>query len=131
MATALLGSVDIIPDARLMSVAFAELMQRAMGRGVADAQLRVWAPQGAQVLFVRQVAPTVEDLTGRRVDVNALTAGYPTGAWGDESRDYHVAVRLPAEPVGSEQLAARVQLVVRIRWWRTAWSRRCGRTTRC
>jgi hypothetical protein len=113
VATALLGSVDLIPDVRLMSGAFAELMQQAMGRGVADAQLRVWAPQGAQVLFVRQVAPTVEDLTGRRIDVNALTAGFPTGAWGDESRDYHVAVRLPAKPVGSEQLAARVQLVVR------------------
>jgi hypothetical protein len=113
VATALLGSVDLIPDPRLMAGAFAELMQQAMGRGVAEAQLRVWAPQGAQVLFVRQVSPTVEDLTGRRQDVNALTAGYPTGAWGDESRDYHVAVRLPAKPVGSEQLAARVQLVVR------------------
>ena len=32
-------------------------MRNAMSRGVADAQLRVWAPQGAQVLFVRQVAP--------------------------------------------------------------------------
>ncbi len=37
---------------------------------VADAQLRVWSPQGAQVLFIRQVAPTVEDLTDRRVEVN-------------------------------------------------------------
>jgi len=113
VATALLGTVDLIPDAASMPRMFAELMQQAMGRGVADAQLRVWAPQGAQVLFVRQVSPQVEDLTGRRVDVNALTAGFPTGAWGDETRDYHVAVRLPAKPVGSEQLAARVQLVVR------------------
>lgn len=113
VATALMGTVDLIPDARLMAGAFAELMQQSMGRGVAEAQLRVWAPQGAQVLFVRQVAPQVEDLTGRRIDVNALTAGFPTGAWGDESRDFHVAVRLAAKPVGSEQLAARVQLVVR------------------
>lgn len=113
VSTALLGTVDIIPDAASMPRVFAELMQQAMSRGVADAQLRVWAPQGAQVLFVRQVSPQVEDLTGRRVDVNPLTAAFPTGAWGDESRDYHVAVRLPAKPVGSEQLAARVQLVVR------------------
>src|SRR5690606_15749359 len=68
--------------------------------------------QGGRVLFVRQVSPQVEDLTGRRVDVNPLTGGYPTGAWGDESRDYHVAVQLPAKPVGAEQLAARVQLAV-------------------
>ena len=38
-------------------------MQQSMGRGVADADLRVWTPQGAQLLFVRQVSPTVEDLT--------------------------------------------------------------------
>jgi von Willebrand factor type A C-terminal domain/von Willebrand factor type A domain len=112
IATALLGTVDIIPSADQMEGEFATIMRNAMSRGVADAQLRVWAPQGAQVLFVRQVAPTVEDLTSRRQEVNPLTSAYPTGAWGDESRDYHVAVRLAAKGVGQEQLAARVQLVV-------------------
>jgi von Willebrand factor type A C-terminal domain/von Willebrand factor type A domain len=112
IATALLGTVDIIPSAAELESAFATMMQQAMSRGVADGQLRVWAPQGAQVLFVRQVAPTVEDLTTRRQEVNPLTGGYPTGAWADESRDYHVAVRLPAKAVGQEQLAARVQLAV-------------------
>ena len=112
IAQALLGTVDIIPDVAQMGQVFAELMQQSMGRGVADAQLRVWAPQGAQVMFVRQVSPTVEDLTGRRVEVNPLTGGYPTGSWGDESRDYHVSVRLAAKGIGQEQLAARVQLAV-------------------
>lgn len=112
VATALLGTVDLIPSPRDMAAAFESLMRQAMGRGVAEATLRVWAPQGAQVQFVRQVAPQVEDLTGRQFQVNPLTVGFPTGAWGDESRDYHVAVRLPAKPVGSEQLAARIQLVV-------------------
>jgi hypothetical protein len=113
VATALLGTVDLIPGPDQLAGEFESLMRAAMGRGVAEAGLRVWAPQGAQTLFVRQVAPQVEDLTGRRREVNALTGEYPTGAWGDESRDYHVAVRLAAKPVGSEQLAARVQLVVR------------------
>lgn len=112
VATALLGTVDIIPSPAEMREQFKAMMQTAMSRGVADAQLRVWSPQGAQVLFVRQVAPTVEDLTDRRVEVNALTGAYPTGAWADESRDYHVAVRLPAKAVGQEQLAARVQLAL-------------------
>ena len=111
IAQALLGTVDIIPDPGQMQPVFAELMQRSMGRGVAEASLRVWAPQGAQVLFVRQVAPTVEDLTARRTAVNPLTGAYPTGSWGDESRDYHVSVRLAAKGLGQEQLAARVQLV--------------------
>jgi len=83
-----------------------------MRRGVADAALRVWAPQGPQVMFVRQVSPNVEDLTQRRVEVNPLTSGYPTGSWADESRDYHISVRLSAKGIGQEQLAARVQLAV-------------------
>lgn len=112
IAQALLGTVDLIPHPSKMSAVFAELMQRSMGRGVAEAELRVWAPQGAQVLFVRQVSPTVEDLTSRSRRVNPLTTAYPTGAWGDESRDYHVSVRLAARAVGQEQLAARVQLAV-------------------
>lgn len=113
IASALLGTVDLIPRPDQMAAEFSALMRASMGRGVASADLRVWVPQGAQVLFVRQVAPTVEDVTSRRTEVNPLTGAYPTGSWGDEERDFHVAVRLPASRgVGQEQLAARVQLVI-------------------
>ncbi|WP_114561469.1 vWA domain-containing protein [Desertihabitans aurantiacus] len=112
IARALLGTVDIIPRPEQMAEVFGELMRTSMARGVAEAELRVWVPQGAELLFVRQVAPTVEELTDRAVTVNALTRGFPTGSWGDESRDYHVAVRLAARALGQEQLAARVQLAV-------------------
>lgn len=112
ISTALLGTVDIIPDPSGLQAEFQALIRASIARGVADAQLRVWAPQGATVVFVKQVAPTVDDLTSRRVAVNELTGGYPTGAWSDEERDYHVSVRLPAKALGQEQLAARVQLVV-------------------
>ncbi|MDQ4051304.1 MAG: VWA domain-containing protein [Actinomycetota bacterium] len=112
ISQALLGTVDIIPSPADMQEQFKAMMQTAMSRGVADAQLRVWTPQGAQVLFVRQVSPTVEDLTARRTDINPLTGAYPTGAWSDESRDYHVGVRVAAKAIGQEQLAARVQLAL-------------------
>jgi hypothetical protein len=112
IASALLGTVDLIPAPEHMAAEFAAMMRDSMARGVAAADLRVWAPQGAQVLFVKQVSPTLEDLTNRRREVNALTGAYPTGAWSDEVRDYHVAVRLPARSVGQEQLAARVQLAL-------------------
>lgn len=112
IAQAMLGTVDIIGDPGQMSAVFADLMRQSMARGVANAELRVWIPQGAQVLFIRQVSPTVEDLTHRGTPVNQLTMSYPTGAWADEERDYHVAVRLAAKTVGQEQLAARVQLAV-------------------
>ncbi|MDR2930066.1 MAG: VWA domain-containing protein [Propionibacteriaceae bacterium] len=111
IAQALLGTVDVIPGPRDLPRIFRELIATSMGRGVPDAHLHVWIPQGAQILFVRQVSPTVEDLTHRATPLNPLTSWYPTGAWGDESRDYHIAVRLPAKAVGTEQLAARVQLV--------------------
>jgi hypothetical protein len=110
IASALLGSVDLIADPADMAADFQAMMQTAMSRGVADAKLKVWAPQGAELLFVRQVAPTIEDLTDRRVNVTPLITEYPTGAWGDESRDYHVAVRVAAKPIGAEQLVARVQI---------------------
>ncbi|MGI5950258.1 MAG: vWA domain-containing protein [Brooklawnia sp.] len=112
IARALMGTLDIIPDPSMMSAEFARIMQTSMSRGVSSANLRVWTPQGAQLMFVRQVSPTVEDLTHKGEPVNPLTVDFPTGAWGDEERDYHVSVRLPAKATGQEQLAARVQLVV-------------------
>ncbi len=112
IAQALMGTVDIIPQPENMAAEFAQIMQTSMSRGVSNADLRVWVPQGAQLLFVRQVSPTVEDLTNRGMRVNPLTIDFPTGAWADEEREYHVAVRLPAKSVGQEQLAARVQLMV-------------------
>ncbi len=110
IASALLGTVDLIPAPEEMAAEFEAMMRASMSRGVANAELRVWVPQGAELLFVKQVSPTLEDLSGRRTQVNPLTGAYPTGAWSDETRDYHVAVRLPARTLGQEQLAARVQM---------------------
>lgn len=112
ISTALLGTVDIVADPANLAADFGEIMRNSMARGVADVRLRVWAPEGSQVRFVRQVAPQVDDLTGRGIAVSPLIREFPTGAWADESRDYHVAVAVPIAPVGSERLAARVELVV-------------------
>jgi hypothetical protein len=72
----------------------------------------VWTPQQATVQFVKQVAPAIDDLTGRRVQSGAQAGDYPTGAWAiGESRDYHVGIRVGAAGVGQEMLAARVSLV--------------------
>jgi hypothetical protein len=60
---------------------------------------------------VRQVAPRIDELTDRAVEVNALTTDYPTGTWGEESRDYHVCVKVQPRNLGDEMLAGRVSLV--------------------
>ena len=112
ISTALLGTVDIVPDPSGLAADFAAMMESAMGKQVADVALRVWIPQGATVKFVKQVAPTVDDLTGRRTPSGLQSGDYPTGAWGPgESRDYHVSVEVTPAGVGREMLAARVSLV--------------------
>ncbi len=90
---------------------FHALMQAAMGKATGNVSLRLWTPQGASVAFVRQVAPAIEELTGRGAQVNPLTADYPTATWGRESRDYHVCINVPPREVGDEMLAGRVSLV--------------------
>ena len=112
IASTLLGDVDVIRDPDEMAADFTEMMRRAMGRSVNDVALRVWTPTNATVSFVKQVAPEIEDLTERRVAVDERTGDYPTGAWGDEVRDYHVRIAFPARAVGEEMLAARLSLVV-------------------
>jgi hypothetical protein len=112
ISTALMGTVDIVAKPEDLEADFEAMMQASMSRGVADARLRIWTPQGSEVLFVRQVAPTVEDLTSTGVNTAPLVREFPTGAWADESRDYHVAVRVPVAGIGNERLAARVELVV-------------------
>ncbi|MGI8801791.1 MAG: hypothetical protein ACR2KV_06400 [Solirubrobacteraceae bacterium] len=112
VASALLGSVDIIADPSAMVADFRAMTETAMGRATGDVSLRLWTPRGATVAFVRQVAPTIEDLTDRARPVDALTADYPTGAWGEEARDYHVGIEVDPRGIGEEMLAARVGLVV-------------------
>ncbi|MFF0625346.1 hypothetical protein [Streptomyces sp. NPDC004296] len=74
--------------------------------------LRVRTPLGAEVGFLRQVAPTAEDLTDRRRASGPRSGDYPTGPWGDESRDYHLLLRVPDPGLGREMLAARITVLL-------------------
>ncbi|MEA2142104.1 MAG: hypothetical protein QOI64_534 [Solirubrobacteraceae bacterium] len=112
IASTLLGSVDMIAGADDLVADFTAMMDAAMGKVAGDVALRLWTPQGAQVAFVKQVAPAILELTSRAVASGPLSADYPTGAWGDESRDYHVCVDVPGHPAGREMAAGRVSLVV-------------------
>lgn len=66
IASALLGTADIVADPAGLAADFTEMMGNAMGKEVADVALRIWTPVGVEIVFVKQVAPTVADLTGRR-----------------------------------------------------------------
>ncbi|MEU3303591.1 VWA domain-containing protein [Streptomyces sp. NPDC006678] len=112
IASALLGTADIVADPSGLAADFTRMMENAMGKEIADVALRLWTPVGVEITFVKQVAPTVEELTGRRTEASPRAGDYPTGSWGDESRDYHVSVRVPQAAVGQEMLAARVSLIL-------------------
>ncbi|CAM5409712.1 VWA domain-containing protein [Streptomyces xanthochromogenes] len=112
ISSALLGTADIVADPANLAADFTQMMENAMGKEVADVSLRLWTPVGVEIKFVKQVAPTVEELTDRRTEAGPRAGDYPTGSWGDESRDYHVCVQVPQANVGQEMLAARVSLIV-------------------
>jgi hypothetical protein len=111
ISSALLGTVDIVADPDDLADDFAAMMRASMGKSIPDLTLRLWTPVGARVGFVKQVAPTVEDLTHRRVDSGNQTGDYPLGSWGVEDRDYHIQVEVEPAAVGREKLAARVTVV--------------------
>ncbi|MFB4310941.1 VWA domain-containing protein [Actinomadura sp. GTD37] len=113
VASAMLGSVDIVADPAGLVADFRAMTEAAMGKSVADVALRIWTPQTARLRFVKQVIPSVEDLTGKRAEAGPQAGDYPLGSWGAESRDYHVCVELTPGQVGGKELrAAWVKLVV-------------------
>ncbi len=107
IASALLGSVDIVADPADLAADFRAIIGAAMEKTMADVALRLWTPRTAQVRFVKQVAPTIEDLTDRRTPSGNLRGDYPLGSWGGaESRDYHLCVELQPGAVGGQAVAA-------------------------
>jgi hypothetical protein len=111
ISSALLGTVDIVADSYDLAADFAAMMRVSMAKSIPDLTLRLWTPAGAKVAFVKQVAPTVEDLSHRRVDCGAQLGEYPLGAWGAEERDYHIQVQVEPAATGREKLAARVSVL--------------------
>jgi von Willebrand factor type A domain len=111
ISSALHGTVELVVEPADLAEDFRVVIEQSMRKAVAEVGLRLWTPEGATVRLVKQTAPTLVDLSARRVDSGPLTGDYPTGAWGTESRDYHVCIELDPGSVGEEKLACRVTFV--------------------
>ncbi|MGI2907075.1 vWA domain-containing protein [Tolypothrix sp. VBCCA 56010] len=112
IANKLLGTTDIIPNAEMIEADFRAILEKAMSKDVSDVAMRLWTPQGAKILFCKQVSPDIVDLTHRAKIVKTQVVDYPTGAWGkQESRDYHFCIEVNPGNVGDEMLAGRASLV--------------------
>lgn len=117
VATTLSGGFGMVADPRDLTADFADMIESAMGKAVADVVLRVWTPSNASLRFVKQRFPSMRDLTDRRTETGPPAAGpatndYPTGNWGQERRDYHLLVTVAARRPSQEMLAAEVSMVL-------------------
>jgi len=115
IATKLLGTTDIIPNPAMIESDFQAILEKAMSKEVSDVSMRLWTPQGAKVLFCKQVSPEIVDLTHRAKIIKPQVLDYPTGSWGNnESRDYHFCIHVNPGNVGDEMLAGRASLIYTI-----------------
>jgi hypothetical protein len=112
ISSALLGKASLIPDPAGIESAFRGAMQKAASKSVKDVRLRIWTPVGAETVFVKQVNPTIDDMTARAKVLSPQVKEYNTGAWGaGETRDFQVAVLVKPGGVNDEMLAARPSIV--------------------
>jgi hypothetical protein len=108
IARELLGKASLIPGPEGIEAAFRGAMAKASSKALKDVKLRLWTPAGAEVVFVKQVNPTIEELTSKAKVVSAQVRDYMTGAWSaGETRDFQVAVKVKPGAVNDEMLAAR------------------------
>jgi hypothetical protein len=108
------GLMAFVPEPDGLPEAVREAASRAAVKRIADVELSLWTPSGAVIRSVKQVSPTLRDLTDTRIPGDAVrTVGFPTGAWGEESRQFHICVEVEPGERGQEKLAARVQLTAR------------------
>ena len=113
IATALLGTVDIVADPEDLAEDFRAMIAGSLARSLPDVKLRLWSPQGASIESLRQVAPEVLDISATARPSGPLTQDYLLGGWAPgESRDYHLRIKVNPGGVGDEMLAGRVSLVL-------------------
>ncbi|WP_181696307.1 VWA domain-containing protein [Nocardia sp. GTS18] len=111
ISSKLSGGADIVADPKDLAADFAAMMRSSAARVIPELTLRVWTPAGARVRMVKQVAPVLEDLTGRRTDSGAQVGDYPLSSWAAEEREYHLQIELEPAAPGREKLAARLSVL--------------------
>jgi hypothetical protein len=111
VAEALAGTADGLTDPAELTRDFQAMTEKVMGKIVTDLMLRLWTPAGSTIRFLKEVHPQILEHTKRRIEVGPRVGEYPIGAWGAESRDYHLCVEVEPGTVGEEMLAARVSVV--------------------
>ncbi|CUU57130.1 von Willebrand factor type A domain-containing protein [Parafrankia irregularis] len=93
---------------------FRGLVTAAADRAASAVRLQVWVPLGAHIRYVKQVAPTIQALTGVPDPDDPQTFDFPIGDWGNEQRDYQIGIgglQDPDDDDGDASLAGCVTIV--------------------
>ncbi|MFE6906661.1 protein kinase domain-containing protein [Streptomyces erythrochromogenes] len=116
ITTALPGTMDIVmepaaPTSSLTGelVSLVARTRRAFARTLA---LRIATPGGCRVRSVKQLTPSVDDLTGRGYVVGPGVTEYPVDVPDGASCDYHLLFDLPPGRDGDEAVVAELSLVL-------------------
>jgi len=111
IAQALSGTIQSIEDPADLLTNLTQATAVAMQHAVADLRLRLQLAEGSTVLFLKQVHPTVNELTAHAVKVDHRVLEFSTGAWGAERRDYQLALSVTPRSAGAELRVAWISLV--------------------
>jgi von Willebrand factor type A C-terminal domain/von Willebrand factor type A domain len=114
IAEALLGTAKGVATGEAMAADLRDTFASAAARRAADVKLRlIVPPKMASIITLRQMSPTIIDLTRQGIAVDDRTHDYPTGAWSDEERDFQVVLELKqAGAVGEQLRVARTAIVL-------------------
>ncbi|MEU4248929.1 VWA domain-containing protein [Amycolatopsis sp. NPDC026612] len=96
IASVLRGSADAVLEDAELAGDFRRLVEQAMGRTVPDVRLRMTTMPYSRLRFVKQVFPTEVELTPQCRTQERGVLELPTGAWGDELREYHLCLDVEA-----------------------------------
>jgi Mg-chelatase subunit ChlD len=121
IAGALQGEVEAIIEIADLRDDFTRLMAHAQTLVVPRAYLRLKLDSHFRLESVRQIRPAENDLTGHQIPQDGGVTDIPLLAWGEESRDYLLKLRVePGTPTGEELRAARIDVVADSRSGRPA-----------
>lgn len=111
IADRLLGTASGLPDQSEWADGFTRITGEAAKKTVGDLTMRVFTPARNNIVFIKQMNPSIVDLTDRRTELDDKTGDYPTGAWGAESREFHIRVDVPPIQEHDDRLAARISVL--------------------
>ena len=108
---ALLGTADAVPRPENLELYFKGALERALAKSVADVRLRLQTPRTSRIVSVKQMSPEIANLTPLAKRVDEKLMDIPLGAWGTETREYHLVFEIDSQPEGEELMACRPKLV--------------------